>query len=111
MEYSPEEDPEALGEPHETLDVGDQPSDTTRQSYALLERERRREFARQYIAIILLLIFAATVVWVLVTALIGSESAWTNTKEALQILLPVEASLLGSAVSFYFATSDAWRDR
>lgn len=111
MEYSPDENPELLGEPDESIDVGEQPSDPSREPWTLLERERRREFARQYIALILLLIFALTAIWVLITALIGSELAWTNTKEALQILLPVEASLLGSAVSFYFATSNSWRDR
>ena len=111
MSTTPEDDGAEDEQPLETIDVGDQPSDPSRQPFTLRERERRREFARQDIALILLLIFAVTAVWVLITALIGSELAWANTKEALQILLPVEASLLGSAVTFYFATSDAWRDR
>ena len=86
----------------ETLDIGEQPSEDSQQPFTLRDRERRREFARYYIAVILLLVFAITVVWVLYAAFYGSETAWENTKEALQVLLPVEASLLGSAVSFYF---------
>ena len=73
--------------------------------------ERRREYARQFIAVGLVVIFAMTIMWVLYAAFAGGDGAWKNTKEALQILLPVEASLLGSAVSLYFATSDTCRDR
>ncbi len=80
----------------EAVDVGE--------SQPLREVQRRREFARFWIALILLIVFSATVIWVLFAAFWGNDTAWKNTKDALQILLPVEASLLGSAISFYFAT-------
>jgi len=69
------------------------------------EVQRRRETARVWIAGILGVAFLLTVGWVLATATFGEGTAWANTKEALQILLPVESSLLGAAVVFYFTGS------
>jgi len=66
------------------------------------EIQRRRELARGLIGIILGIAFLATAFWVLATATFAEGTAWANTKEALQILLPVESSLLGAAVVFYF---------
>lgn len=34
----------------------------------------------------------------------GSEQAWNQTKELLELLLPAITALLGSAVGFYFGT-------
>jgi len=68
---------------------------------------RRRETARIWITVILGIVFAITTFWALGTATFGTELAWTNTKEALQILLPVESSLLGAAVVFYFTGNGA----
>ena len=73
------------------------------------ERDRRRETARIWIAVILGVVFLVTAFWVLATATFGEGTAWANTKEALQILLPVESSLLGSAVVFYFTGSGEQR--
>ena len=94
----------------ETADVGGQPSDASGRTFTFRERERIREFARHYLALILLALFAVTVGWVLYVAQFGTDESWTGVKEALLILLPVEASLLGSALSFYFATSGSRRD-
>ena len=85
----------------ETVDVGEQPKGTSGQRFTIHERERRREFARQYLALILLVLFAVTIGWVLYVAQFGTDDSWTRVKEALLVLLPVEASLLGSALSFY----------
>ena len=68
------------------------------------EVQRRREFARVWITVALVVILGITVVWVLVNAARGPD-VWEQTKDALQIILPVEAALLGSAISFYFASN------
>jgi len=73
------------------------------------EGQRHLATARLWIAAILSLAFLATALWVLATATFGAGTAWANTKEALQILLPVESSLLGSAVVFYFTGSGEQR--
>ena len=86
-----------LGEQRETLDV---PEVLT--TLPVEEIQRRREIARGWIAGILGVTFLATTIWVLFTATFFGEAAWANTLNALQILLPVESSLLGSAVVFYF---------
>ena len=66
------------------------------------ELDAKRDVARLWIAGTLAATFLLTAGWVLGTATFGEAAAWANTKEALQILLPVESSLLGSAVVFYF---------
>lgn len=86
-------------------DIGDAPEvPSNLQSAMEAEVQRRREFARVWITVALVAILGLTVVWVLVNAARGSD-IWTNTKDALQIILPVEAALLGSAISFYFASN------
>ena len=65
---------------------------------------RQRESYRGWVAISLGIIFFITIIWTLTNATLGNEVVWANTKEALQVLLPVEASLLGSAVVFYFTS-------
>ncbi len=47
--------------------------------------------------------FAGILVVTIVFAFLNvNSSSWTNTKELLQLLLPAEMALLGSAVGFYF---------
>ena len=65
------------------------------------ETKRRGDTTRLWIAVILGVTFLLTVSWALYVATFKG-TAWVNAKEALQILLPVESSLLGSAVVFYF---------
>lgn len=93
---------------NETIDVGeiDVGGISAGESRLITTRfQLRQEVARQAIAVGLVIIFAVTIIWVLYAATIDRPETWVNTKEALQILLPVEASLLGSAVGYYFATS------
>jgi len=60
-----------------------------------------QELVRASLAIILLVLLAGTVGW----AFIGAGGAnWANYKELLQLLLPAETALLGSAAGFYFGT-------
>jgi hypothetical protein len=79
-----------------SLDVGDvQPPRTeARHLWA-------QELVRASLAIILLVILAVTVGWAFVGA---SGAAWPNYKELLQLVLPAETALLGSASGFYFGT-------
>jgi hypothetical protein len=60
-----------------------------------------QELVRASYALILVVIFGITV-W---AAFIGANSAnWPNFKELLQVLLPAETALLGSAAGFYFGS-------
>jgi hypothetical protein len=79
-----------------TLDVGDPrpPETEPRQLWA-------QELVRAGLAVAFFLLLAVTVIWALV--LVGGIG-WTNAKEALQILLPAETGLLGSAAGFYFGS-------
>ncbi len=56
---------------------------------------------RQLLALSFFALFAATVVLSFVNI---HNSSWANTKEWLQILLPAETALLGSATGFYFGS-------
>ena len=92
-----------------TEDLGEvieQPEVRSGQPYELLARDRRRDVVRLLIVGVLLASFAFTIGFVLFGAYFGTTENWNNIKEAIQIILPVEASLLGSALSFYFLTSD-----
>ena len=100
---STESQPDPIEEQFETVE---QPEARSGQAYELLERERRRDSVRLYIVLILLAMFAATIVFVFVGALFGSTENWNNVKDALQVILPVEASLLGSAITFYYVNGN-----
>lgn len=84
-------------EPSLSLTVGDvkpQPRFEARHLWA-------QELVRASLAIAFFLLLALTVIWALVLA---GGAGWVNAKEALQILLPAETGLLGSAAGFYFAS-------
>ena len=53
------------------------------------------------IAVFLLVIFAATLIYAAVAAF---TTHWPEAKDLLLIVLPVETSLLGSALGFYFGS-------
>ena len=59
-----------------------------------------QELVRASLAIAFFLLLALTVVWSLFQ--VGNAAAWTNAKEALQILLPVETALVGASTAFYY---------
>lgn len=59
-----------------------------------------QELVRAGLAIAFFLLLAATIIWALTQ--VESPTAWTNAKEALQILLPVETALVGASTAFYY---------
>lgn len=62
-----------------------------------------QELVRSSLALALTALLAVTVVWAFVNASDG-DASWRHTKDLLQLLLPAETALLGSAVGFYFGT-------
>lgn len=68
----------------------------------IVRAHRVREWTRVWLALVLLVLFSITLSVVLAVASLGTERQWSQLKDALQIILPVETSLLGSAVVFYF---------
>jgi heme A synthase len=85
------------GQPEE-IDVEELPSQIVREEPP---SALRRETARYVLALLLGLTFLGTVV----LAFAGAQTSnWANTKELLDVLIPVEAALLGSALTFYFST-------
>ena len=59
-------------------------------------------FVRGSLAFVFVLIFAATIGWAFLN--LGDAALWMRTKELIELLLPAETALLGSAVGFYFGT-------
>ena len=59
-------------------------------------------FMRALLAWSFIVIFGLTVCWAFGN--VSNETTWTNTKELLQLLLPAESALLGSAVGYYFGS-------
>lgn len=69
--------------------------------------ELRREFTRGTLTIGLFFVFGLTVVVCLLAAIWAGANQWAAVKDLLQILLPAETGLLGSAAGFYFGTRSA----
>ncbi len=61
-----------------------------------------RETVRYTLATLFTTLFICTVIAGFISAMFGLH--WTETKDLLQLLLPAEMALLGSAVGFYFGT-------
>ncbi|MBF6560915.1 MAG: hypothetical protein IVW56_11525 [Candidatus Binataceae bacterium] len=59
-----------------------------------------REFARGTLAFVLAGIFAYTVY--IAFSNVGDPKKWENTKQLLDVLIPTESALLGTAVAFFF---------
>lgn len=57
------------------------------------------ELIRTGLALKFVIIFGVTIVFAFSKV---EDSGWANVKELLQLLLPAETALLGSAVGFYF---------
>jgi|tagenome__1003787_1003787.scaffolds.fasta_scaffold20500811_1 hypothetical protein len=57
--------------------------------------------ARFVLALCVVLVFVLTIVFAFVSAS-GSEATWTNTKELLNVLIPVETGILGTVFGFFF---------
>ena len=76
----------------------------------LIERERTRgldDLARSLIALALTILFGVTIV--LAFAKTGNATTWANAKDLLNMLLPAETGILGSALGYYFGTRDRQR--
>lgn len=50
-------------------------------------------------------IFAATVLLGFFGAFTGTAQGWAQTKELLQIVIPVESIIIGGAVAFYYSSA------
>jgi hypothetical protein len=68
------------------------------------EREQRlRIVPDEYVRAVLVLTFTVIFFVTLIVAFVGAYSgSWTQMKDLLHIVLPVETSLLGAAVGYYF---------
>ncbi len=60
-----------------------------------------REVARGFLAFILAVIFGLTVYWAFRNV---GTTRWNDTKQLLDVLIPAESALLGTAVAFFFST-------
>jgi|GEM_PF-6981443 len=65
----------------------------------------RAVVAFSFVGIFLITIILAFIV------IMGFSNDWTNTKDLLQLILPAETALIGSAIGFYFGTQAAGSDR
>jgi hypothetical protein len=97
--------PEEVGEP---VDVVTEASLTISEVGApdILVREAVRrawwqELIRSYLALLFTLLLFATIGYACWAA---TTDHWTNAKELLDIALPAETALLGSATGFYFGS-------
>jgi len=70
--------------------------------------EKRRDYVRLVISVGLLLILGFVVVWACVESASWKEH-WEQTKEMLQIVMPAIVGLIGSALGFYFGSSEKGR--
>ena len=68
---------------------------------------QKRETVRGTIALSLVALFAATVLLTVIGVLLGAN--WENLKGALELLLPAETALLGTAIGFYFGAESRER--
>ena len=66
--------------------------------------ELKRERVRGALTVGLFVVFAVTIAVCLAVVALADASRWETVKDLLQILLPAETGLLGSAAGFYFGT-------
>ncbi len=90
------------------VDAGGPPLSTAALQSAAPREERlgRREWTRSGLAFAFVLIFGATIIFAFLK--VGTRD-WVQTKDLLQILLPAETGLLGSALGFYFGAKSTER--
>lgn len=62
---------------------------------------------RAWFAIGSIALLFATIIFAFIAAIWGTDSDWTHVKDLLTMVLPVEAAIVGGAVSFYFASRPA----
>lgn len=68
----------------------------------LTRQERIRIFRREVVRLIIVLFlfsaFIMTIVWAFISA---NSKNWNNVKDLLDLILPAETALLGTAIAFY----------
>ena len=71
-----------------------------------LSEKRERLVSQEAMRAILVIAFSCIFALTLVAGFVGVFSnSWEQTKDLLQLVLPVETSLLGAAVGYYFGAS------
>jgi hypothetical protein len=98
---TPSEQPQAqtASDSHDVLRVRDIQSRPESRSFDL------PVFAQEIVRSLLAFTFVIILVLTIVFAFQNVDGPnWANTKELLQLLLPAETALLGSAVGFYFGS-------
>ncbi|HEY4037151.1 MAG TPA: hypothetical protein VGL94_24610 [Ktedonobacteraceae bacterium] len=68
--------------------------------------EQQHDVVRTIITCSFILIFSLTILGSFVVV-IWFNSNWASTKELVQLLLPAETALMGSAIGFYFGSQKA----
>ena len=76
---------------------------------AVYNPEKQRDFVRTLTTFGFILVFALTIIAALYVV-IWHGTSWSQTKELLELLLPAETALIGSAVGFYFGSKAAQSD-
>ena len=84
-------------------DVADLPPSPGVAAGGSSRRTLRDASVRQALALLFFALFAGTVV---LSFFRLQTSTWADTREWLQLMLPAETALLGSATGFYFGTRD-----
>lgn len=111
MSYSdiPQEDGSFRDQPSAELDLTHEtPSglSTPRLGPEIEFREKvrifRREVVRLLIVLLLFLAFLITLIWAFISA---GGAHWSNVKDLLDLILPAETALLGTAIAFYMTDS------
>ena len=69
--------------------------------------KRRVVVSEEWVRLTIALILLALLILTLFLANFRPDKQWDHTKELLQIFVPVESGLLGSAVGFYFGSKKA----
>jgi hypothetical protein len=99
---TPDPDPGAKPQPNESKNlptIAVEPKPGAKQFRAVSDAT-----LRQLLSILFFALFAATVI---LSFFHLSTADWANTKEWLQVTLPAETALLGSATGFYFGAKKA----
>jgi hypothetical protein len=71
--------------------------------------EKQRDIVRTYTTFGFIFLFGLTVLAAFYVV-IWRGSEWLQTKELIQLMLPAETALIGSAVGFYFGSKSATSD-
>src|SRR5260370_25250302 len=65
---------------------------------------KKQDWDRTITNIAFLAVFIITIIAAFYVAIWQSNTAWANTKDLIQLILPIETALIGSVVGYYFGT-------